>query len=227
VLGAQSVPSEEARTNAARRCPPPSEVGRRLRERRVSRQLSLRELARRVAISPSALSEIETGKSRASLRILYRVVTELEVSLDELLGLPNVERRPVNGHEPRGAPRAATDRRQQPVAPSPMAVLDPGARTTRLTSPPDSEVEFRTVSYEPGGRSSADGSFVRGSGRLYGLILAGTLEITIGFETYVLDPGDSIAFYSSTPHRIRNCGDEAASVVWVRLRLAEEVPRAG
>src|SRR5438477_9666864 len=62
------------------------EVGQELRTHREARGLSLRELARRLSISPSALSQIETGKSRPSVSTLYSIVSELGISLDELFG---------------------------------------------------------------------------------------------------------------------------------------------
>src|SRR5919204_5150059 len=62
------------------------EVGQELRVHREARGLSLRELARRLSISPSALSQIETGKSRPSVSTLYSIVSELGISLDELFG---------------------------------------------------------------------------------------------------------------------------------------------
>src|SRR3954452_12420552 len=61
-------------------------VGQRLRVERERRGLSLRELARRLEISPSALSQIETGRSRPSVGTLYAIVSELDLSLDELFG---------------------------------------------------------------------------------------------------------------------------------------------
>jgi transcriptional regulator with XRE-family HTH domain len=45
----------------------------------------LRELARRVSISPSALSKLETGKISPSVSTLRGLAVELQLSLDELL----------------------------------------------------------------------------------------------------------------------------------------------
>src|SRR5215210_3426547 len=59
-------------------------VGPRLRAERERHGVSLRQLARRLAISPSALSQIETGRSRPSVGTLYAIVTELGLSFDEL-----------------------------------------------------------------------------------------------------------------------------------------------
>src|ERR671911_272011 len=64
------------------------DVGQRLREAREQEGLSLRELARRLELSASALSQIETGKSRPSVKTLYAIVSELGISLDELFENP-------------------------------------------------------------------------------------------------------------------------------------------
>src|ERR671932_928636 len=91
------------------------EVPRRLREARERSGLSLRQLAKRLDISPSALSQIETGKSRPSVRTLYAVVSELGISLDQLFdhhgaGVASEQRpasEPVvdNGWLPSGSPQ--------------------------------------------------------------------------------------------------------------------------
>jgi ribosome-binding protein aMBF1 (putative translation factor) len=51
---------------------------------REHRGLSLRSLAGRVGTSPSALSDIETGKSEERLVVLRRIASVLDVTLDEL-----------------------------------------------------------------------------------------------------------------------------------------------
>ncbi len=72
--------SENARTPERR-----SAIGSRLRANRTMRHLTLRELARRVGVSPSLISQIETGRSQPSVGTLYAIATELEVSVDDLL----------------------------------------------------------------------------------------------------------------------------------------------
>src|SRR5918992_6122764 len=61
-----------------------SDIGSKLRAERERQGVSLRELARQVGISPSAMSQIETGRSRPSVRTLYAIVSKLDMSLDEL-----------------------------------------------------------------------------------------------------------------------------------------------
>jgi mannose-6-phosphate isomerase-like protein (cupin superfamily) len=93
--------------------------------------------------------------------------------------------------------------------------LATGVRWERMTSSPDPDVDFIWVVYDVGGSSSPDDSFIRHAGREYGLVVSGRLEVTVGFETTVLGPGDSISFDSTTPHRLRNAGDEPVTGVWV------------
>ena len=61
------------------------EMGERLREARRARSLSLRTLAERLGVSPSLISQIETGRANPSVSTLYAIAAELDVSLDELL----------------------------------------------------------------------------------------------------------------------------------------------
>jgi transcriptional regulator with XRE-family HTH domain len=65
-----------------------AELGPRIRRRREMRDISLRELARRLGLSASAISQIELGKSQPTVDTLLAVASELEISLDELFDLP-------------------------------------------------------------------------------------------------------------------------------------------
>ena len=51
----------------------------------MSRGLSLRGLAERLGVSPSLISQVETGRAKPSVSTLYAIVTELGISLDELV----------------------------------------------------------------------------------------------------------------------------------------------
>ncbi len=192
-------------------------VGAHLRARREEQGVSLRELARRLQISPSALSQIETGKSRPSVGTLYAIVSELRMSLDELFGGVADGTAPVaGGRAARGdgdRPAARKDELQERDSRATLQ-LESGVRWERLTASPDPEADFLWVVYEPGGSSSQGDGFIRHAGREYGLVLRGTLEVTVGFDTYEVGPGDSISFDSTTPHRLRNVGTEPVEGVW-------------
>jgi len=195
-------------------------LGMRLRAERERSGLTLRELARRLEVSPSLVSQIETGKSQPSVRTLYAIVSELGISLDELFapadGSPDRARsalRPALVSEPRpdrnGRVQRADDRD--------VIDLGSGVHWERLTTWNDRDVEFLYTIYEPGGSSSPDGSLMRHNGREFGVVLTGELGVKVGFEDYVLHPGDSIAFDSSTPHRLHNDGDDLVTAIWIVL----------
>src|SRR5919106_1636311 len=62
------------------------DIGTRLREERDRVGISQRELARRIGVSASMISQIESGQSKPSVSTLYGIVTELGVSVDEIFG---------------------------------------------------------------------------------------------------------------------------------------------
>src|ERR671931_398138 len=78
-----------------------SRVGSRLRAERERRGISLRELARRVGVSPSLVSQIELDRVNPSVSTLYSLVTELGMTMSEVFGDWQPEernvRQPVGG----------------------------------------------------------------------------------------------------------------------------------
>ena len=57
------------------------EVGRRLRERRTAEGLTLKQLANRTGLSVSLISQIELGKSAASMSTLHKLAAALQVRM--------------------------------------------------------------------------------------------------------------------------------------------------
>jgi transcriptional regulator with XRE-family HTH domain len=192
-----------------------AEVGARIRRERERRGMSLRELARRAGLSPSLVSQIETGKSEPSVSSLAAIVGEIGLSLNEL----------VFGEEPQ-KPAGAAQSEPQVAGPAPPPGLSQaeGARQTihldsrvtweRLTAEPDHDVDFLYVTYDVGGASTALGSLMRHQGKEYGFVISGRLGLTVGFAHYELGPGGSISFDSTVPHRLWNAGDEPVRAVW-------------
>ena len=204
------------------------DIGRRLRAHREARNLSLRELARRLGLSPSAISQFETGKSRPSVSTLYAIVGELDISLDELFsGIGEQATAAEPGRPGKGEQREAAEGRHVQRAGSRRAIdLETGVRWERLTPEADPEVDFLYVIYDVGGSSCQEGRFIRHAGREYGLVLSGTLEVTVGFDKYELGPGDSICFDSTVPHCLRNIGDEPVHGVWMVLGRHHDIRTA-
>src|SRR5438874_8364169 len=63
-----------------------SNIGARLRAERERLGISLRELARRVGVSPSLVSQIELDRVNPSVSTLYSLVTELGMTMSEVFG---------------------------------------------------------------------------------------------------------------------------------------------
>jgi len=196
---------------AVRSHPP---IGERVRAERLARGLSLRELADRVGLSPSLISQIETGRARPSVQTLYALADELTISIDELL-FPNgrldaaVEERGERSDAEQGPVQRAATRKKIRLA--------SGVVWERLTTRSDPETEFLYVIYEVGGASSPEHEFQRHGGREWGFVISGRLGVTIAFDDHELGPGDAISFESSTPHRLYNRGEEPVHAVWFVL----------
>jgi transcriptional regulator with XRE-family HTH domain/quercetin dioxygenase-like cupin family protein len=100
----------------------------------------------------------------------------------------------------------------------PHISLQHGVRWERLNPLPEPGTEFLEVTYAVGGGSQPDDQAIRHNGREYGLVLEGVLTVQIGFESYILQPGDSVAFDSTIPHRFWNSGDVPVRAVWFELK---------
>src|SRR5579859_336619 len=198
---------------------PGSGFGPRLREARASRRLSVRELARRVGCSASLISQIERGVSVPSVGVLYALATELGSSLDYLLfgSGPGTGTALAAGPQPASSP---------PLAPPPAALvqrgggrkiidLASGVRWERLTPQSEAMTDFLEVIYSPGGHSTAERRPLRHDGREYALVISGTLTANVGFESYDLGPGDSIAFDAPVPHEYLNKTGEVVRAISV------------
>lgn len=186
-------------------------LGSRLSAARKNAGVGLRELARRISVSPGLISLIENGRSAPSVGTLYAIATELGISFDYLF---------------RGGPLAADETkanessivRVQSAAQRPTVRLASGVRWERLTWTVRSDFEFLYVVYEVGSASCDQGTLLRHGGEEFAYLLQGELGLTIASENFRLGPNDSISFDAQTPHRIWNAGKEPALAIWVVLQ---------
>jgi quercetin dioxygenase-like cupin family protein/DNA-binding XRE family transcriptional regulator len=180
-----------------------------------------------LGVSASLISQIETGKTEPSINTLFAMVSELELSVNEIVF--DSERDADHSSEPAAGragagiarPRAAGPRAAEPPG-SPVQrrinrtsiSLESGVGWDRLTAQPDHNVDFLYLRYPPGSESTPPHSLMRHNGMEYGYVLSGTLEVSIGFDTYMLGPGDSISFDCTQPHRFATVGDTTVEAVW-------------
>jgi transcriptional regulator with XRE-family HTH domain/quercetin dioxygenase-like cupin family protein len=192
--------------------------------------MSLRGLARQLGVSPSFVSQIENGKSQPSVATLYSLAQLLNVSIDELFEQETTPAEqsaptdPVHGVISRANLGSPADGwppvdsvRRVVIAPSngrPRLVMDSGVIWEQLVSNGDVNLDFMEVVYPAGSRSTNDGRMLRHEGYEYAFLLTGELQITHGFETYILRAGESMALDSAVPHLFTNLGTKTARGIW-------------
>jgi transcriptional regulator with XRE-family HTH domain len=172
-------------------------LGDRLRAIRLARRLTLREVADGAGVSESFVSQLERGRSSASVATLQRIAAALGVEVSDLFSEAHL-------FGPRVLRRDARQR------------LEWGhlGRKTLLTPKPFHSLEVIAAEFEPGG-STGDEPYTHGDSEELLLVLAGRVQLQLGAELFDLRTGDSVNYRSSTPHRVTNPGGATAEVLFV------------
>ncbi len=175
------------------------ELGKRCRELRKQKRVTLAQMAKMTRRSLGLLSQIETGKVNPSFSTLQSIADALEVPLSQLI--PQEES--AAGHD-----HALIERRDRKVLTS-----RGGLKHELLSRSIPLSFEFVITVYPP--ESSTGKEAYAHDGFECGLLLDGELEVRVGKKVYAMKPGDSVTLKSSIPHRVVNCGRKKATAVWV------------
>jgi transcriptional regulator with XRE-family HTH domain len=173
------------------------ELGERLRAIRLLRRLTLREVAQAAGVSESFVSQLERGRSSASVATLQRLAAAVGIEVSDLFA----------GESTTGPHVLRRHERQ---------LLEWGhlGRKALLTPKPFLSLEVVAAVFDPGG-STGDEPYTHGDSEELLLVLAGRVQVQLGSELLDLSAGDSVNYRSSTPHRVSNPGDETAEVLFV------------
>lgn len=188
-----------------------NDLGVRLRDYRDAASISVRELARRIEVSPSLISQVEHGKVTPSVDTLYRIANELGLSVGDFFG----DRRESAANERAGRDAGEARDFVQRKETRKKVQLAGGVTWERLAPTSGDRVEFLHVVYDVGSESCPKDSMLRHGGKEYACILTGRLGVKIGFDELELGPGDSIVFDAQLPHRLWTIGNRAATAIWV------------
>lgn len=172
------------------------QLGQFVSQFRKLRGLSVRGLASAAGVSSSFVSQLENGRTNASVASLRKLASALGVTPAELLD-------GKNGHT-RGILRA-DDRPHLPLN---------GADKYVVSMPPMRNLEVYAGHFEPGG-STGDEAYVHGNAQEIIVVTTGTIVVQLAGEDYILHRNDSIEFLTSVPHLVRNDSDEEAEILWV------------
>jgi transcriptional regulator with XRE-family HTH domain len=177
-------------------------IGQRIKERRQTLAISLRELARRTELTAAFLSQVERGQVNTSISSLRRIAVALDISLLYFL-----------------------DDAQLLSAPQHIPVVRAGRRLK--FSSPDSVVEYELLTPDLSHKMEVICGRVKpGSGNVvrhlrepteeWIYVLSGALQVRLQVEEYVLGPGDSI-YFEGTQLRALECASQDEDVVWISV----------
>ena len=183
---------------------PQIDIGARLKAARTTRRMSQRELARRSGVTNGLISQIEQNHSSPSVASLKRTLDAIPLSLSEFFAPEFEEREQVFF-------RAADFVELNPDRLFRSASGSSGISFRQVGNSSGRSIQMLHEVYQPGADTGVE-RYVH-TGEEAGLVISGTIEVTVGDETAELGPGDGYMFDSSIPHRFRNTGDEPCVVV--------------
>ena len=183
------------------RSAPPSStysLGAKIRQYRKTLQLTLAELAEQCNISTSFLSQIERDQANASVATLHTIADVFGLPLATFFEEPGQKNNDLRLAETT-AKVVRADQRKTLIYPG------SGIRNELLSPDLQRNIQMMRVIIPPG-IGTGDVPLVH-DGEECGFVLQGQVEIWVGDETFILNPGDSIYQSSTIPHRSRNIGD--------------------
>jgi len=172
------------------------DIGARLQLVRTGRGLSQRELAKRVGVTNSTISLIEQNKVSPSVASLKKVLDGIPISLADFF-THDLE---IAADTPFYAAGEQPD-----VGSDGIHYFLVGQRR------PQRRMCILREVMAPG--SDTGESMLSHDGEEGGVIVSGTVEVTVGHQVRVLREGEAYYFESRVPHRFRNIGADEAVIV--------------
>jgi transcriptional regulator with XRE-family HTH domain len=180
------------------------DIGGRLKVARTNRRLSQRELARKSGVTNGMISQIEQNQSSPSVASLKRILDAIPMSLTEFF---SDDFDPV----PRFVFRAHELRELNPYKAFPDSGSSGGISLRQVGNSSVHSLQMLHERYAPGA-DTGETAYSHDAEEA-GLLISGSIEITIGDEVFELAQGDAYLFDSRIPHRFRNTGTEECVIV--------------
>lgn len=188
--------------------PPPEEdilvdVGSRVRSVRENRGLSLEDISQRTNIQTDVLQRIESGEMAPPLGTIIKLAKALEMKMGYFIS--GEENRPftiVRGEDRKVVSRY--DSKKGKYYGYTYESLAPHKK--------DRHMEPFLVTLDP---SEAEEERSAHDGQEFIYVLEGTMEVRLGEEVYLLEPGDAIYYDSTIPHLVKCHGKERTRIVAV------------
>jgi transcriptional regulator with XRE-family HTH domain len=178
-------------------------LGARIKSLRLERELQQRQLAEKASLTPSMVSQIESGRLTPSLNTLGRIAAALGVSIASLF----------DGQAPG---RILVTRRND----CPAVSFDGSSEKWTVLGAGLFEGKIRAVvsTLDPRARGVTTDKVVIKPGQMkLFYVLDGTVGLRYNGERHTLDTGDSALLDGGLPHGWENLGTRKARVLWVIL----------
>lgn len=171
------------------------DVGAHLRAVRQMYGLSQRELAKRAGVTNGMISLIEQNRVSPSVSSLKKVLDGIPMSLSEFFTLDLTQ-----------APQVFFGRDE-------LTNIGSEEVSLRLVAArrPNRAMAILHECYAPGADTGEE--MLTHKGEEGGVVVRGTMELTVGGSSRVLLPGEAYYFSSSVPHRFRNPGREECEII--------------
>lgn len=167
------------------------QLGRKIRDLRLRRGLTVQQLAEATGLSKGFVSQVENGRTSPSLATLYDLAKSLETSVAYLVveedQVPYVVRRAERPN---------------------MSVNGNASRVEVLSAQPRRNLELLQCELPVGVSLSDKRHFHHGEEVI--LCLDGRVSLACGEHVVLLDAGDSCHFDARVPHSLENAGDVPA-----------------
>jgi transcriptional regulator with XRE-family HTH domain len=174
------------------------DIGKRLKQIRMERGLSQRELAARAGLTNGTISLIETDKTSPSVASLKSLLDAIPISMAEFFG--SLE----DNNTPKVFYRANEFTHVAPEGPGQVSLR-------QLGNARDHTLQVLHETYPPGADTGPE--FLAHEGEEAGIITRGQIEVTVGDAIAVLGVGEGYLFDSNQPHRFRNIDTEPCEIV--------------
>ena len=173
------------------------ELGRRVKQLRLQKGLTLKEIEARVGVSATHVSEVERGKTSPTVGALCKIATALEVNASYLIDFPI------------GRSVSVTQPGQRLILTIPDGTISVEILTREQ---PYAELTLLLVTLQP----EQPQGFVREArpGDKFIHVIEGLLEIAVGDRSFLLKRGDSLHFKASQAQRIQNLGEKPCRILW-------------
>ncbi len=168
------------------------EVGRRIKQQRLDKRMTLQELADKSGVSKGLVSQIENGRTIPSLSVMFGIIQSLEIEVSEFFqGLSLLE------------PTILVNRKSDYTTFEKEDARGFSYKRIMMRNLPSSTIDFVLLELN----SDSYREEVTTDAYEFIYVIKGQTEYRINDQSFLLEEGDSVFFDGRLPHLPRNISD--------------------